>query len=381
MNRTERKLASIQKVIDKKDIPGADNIELVYVLGWQCVARKNEFAIGDLCVYFEIDSLLPTHEVFSFMAPRKYRVKTVKLMKQVSQGLALPISIMDNFKHKKKLVEGVDVTQDIGVIKYDPRPQNSNPRTSNKNRSPVMRFLMGFAPFRILYKFVMPKKSKGNFPDFIPKTNEVRLQSEPHILVKCRGKRAYCTEKLDGSSATFFYNFDLVGKKFGIFEIDPGDGFGVCSRNLRLLHNDNSIWWRVAIQQNMRTKLETICKILNKSLAIQGEIIGPNVQSNKYNLKGLDFYCFNIYDISDKRYLSLEEKENICKDIDIKTVPIVRENIIITKTKDVNWFLEVADRVSSINNAIAEGIVTRLKEDDSTSFKVINSKWLLKHKE
>jgi RNA ligase (TIGR02306 family) len=55
-----RKLASI-RVIDSIDpIVGADAIEVATVGGWKIVVKKGEFAVGDLAVYLEIDSWVPT---------------------------------------------------------------------------------------------------------------------------------------------------------------------------------------------------------------------------------------------------------------------------------------------------------------------------------
>ena len=111
-----RRLATIQKILDLKPIPNADNILCATVQGWELVVKKDEFKIGDLCVYIEIDSIVPDKPEFEFLRDRKFRVKTIKLRKQISQGLALPLSILPQGKYK----EDDDVTEILGVIKYDP---------------------------------------------------------------------------------------------------------------------------------------------------------------------------------------------------------------------------------------------------------------------
>ena len=73
-----RKLASVQKIKAIAPIEGADAIEKIEVLGWELVAKKGDFKVGDLCVYVEIDSILPDRPEFEFMRPRKFRVKTIK---------------------------------------------------------------------------------------------------------------------------------------------------------------------------------------------------------------------------------------------------------------------------------------------------------------
>jgi RNA ligase (TIGR02306 family) len=90
-----RKLASIQKIVDIRPIDGADKIEVAQVLGWEVVvAKKDEFKVGDLVIYIEIDSIVPDKSEFDFLRDRKFRVRTIKLRKQVSQGLILPLSIL-----------------------------------------------------------------------------------------------------------------------------------------------------------------------------------------------------------------------------------------------------------------------------------------------
>lgn len=394
---SKRKLASIQKIIKLFPIEGADRIKCAQVLGWECVVVKDTFKEGDLCVYFECDSQLPIHPVFEFMANRHYRVKTAKFKKQISQGLALPLEILDNFidtskarvgtyanfalYRSMKFKEGDDVTKLIGVTKYDPRPEDSNPDSIKKN-NPIVKYLMDYFWFRKVYNMVMPGKTKGNFPEFIKKTDETRLQSYPLVLKKNIGKTFYFTEKLDGSSASYFFNKALVGKKFGLFPIDKGNGFGVCSRNLRLVHPDNRYWWNYALQHNIECIVQEISDYLRCSVAIQGELIGPGIQQNKYLLNELAFYCFNIFNIDTQQYLPLYKKEAVCKKFNINLVPIDATQITITDQHDVNYFIELSKRKSFLNSKVtAEGVVGRLVDDESVSFKVINPEWLLKNDE
>ena len=97
MENKERALAHIEKIEWIRPIEGADNIELIGVLGWVCIAKKGEFNVGDMAIYIEIDSKCPeTDERFAFLANKKFKVKTMKLgkFKVISQGLALPLSLI-----------------------------------------------------------------------------------------------------------------------------------------------------------------------------------------------------------------------------------------------------------------------------------------------
>jgi len=71
-----RKLASIQLIRSLEAIDGADAIEKATVLGWQLVVKKGEFQVGDLCVYCEIDSLMPERPEFGFLKPTVPIIKT-----------------------------------------------------------------------------------------------------------------------------------------------------------------------------------------------------------------------------------------------------------------------------------------------------------------
>ena len=373
----ERKLASIQKVIRTEAIPGADNIELVHVLGWQCVSKKGEFKEGDLCVYFEVDSILPVHHLFFFMEKRHYKVKTIKLMKHISQGLVFPVDCLVEFSKNQKysMEEGFDVTNIIGVTKYDPHPENIKPH------SRIKKMMMKTSLTRKIYFFIVPKETKGNFPGFIPKTDEIRLQSCPSLLYKNKGQSFYLMEKLDGKSATFFFNKKLAKKRFGLFPVDKGNGFGVCSRNLRLIHNKgNDDWWEMAIKYDIENKLRDFYKETGRCLAIQGEIVGPGIQKNKYHLDEHKLFCFSIYDISKQEYVPYCEKISICEDLEIPFITYI-DTLKLDK-QGVGDFIKMSNVKSFINRKVTgEGIVCRRIDDESISFKVINPEFLLKHGE
>src|SRR6185312_7137005 len=110
-------LASVQKILSIKPIEGAEFIVTATVLGWEVVVKKGEFNVGDLCCYIQIDTVVPETEQFDFLRERKYRVRTIKLRKQISQGLIVPLP-------KGKFKEGDDITDLVGVKKYE-KPDNN----------------------------------------------------------------------------------------------------------------------------------------------------------------------------------------------------------------------------------------------------------------
>jgi len=353
-----RKLASVQRIADIQPIPNADNIEVATVLGWHCVVRKGEFKPGDLCVYFEIDSFLPITDDFAFLKNQKpvksyvdgkeyegYRLKTIKLRGQISQGLCLPMSILKGKRYPNdtrekpeyNFKEGDDVTSLLGVVKYEPQiPAN------------------------------LKGEVKGPFPSNIPKTDEVRIQEFPQLLERYQGMPFYVTEKVDGMSITVF--------------VEDGE-LNVCSRNLNLKDNDNTIWKTVK-SLGLLEKLSN----LDKHIALQGEFIGPGVQKNPLKLNTNEILFFNVYDIDEGKYLDYKDFVAMCDRLNVKRVPLLDENFMLPKT--VDELVNVATRNSVINpNVMAEGIVIRplheMRDVDigRLSFKCINPKYLLKNDE
>ena len=338
----ERKLASIRKISDLSPIEGADKIELATIDGWKVVVAKDvNHKLGDLIVYCEVDSFLPIREEFEFLRKSSYkkmadgnegfRLKTIKLRGQISQGLIVPLDVL--LKHgvsSDDVFEGLDVTGTLGIVKYEP---------------PIPAQLSGMV--------------KGNFPSFLKKTDEERIQN----LTKEYGiyslDKFYVTEKLDGSSVTYYV-------KDGVF--------GVCSRNLDLLEDENNSMWKFAIESGLRDRLVG----LGKNIAIQGEIIGEGIQGNPYKRIGQTVKIFNGFDIDKYDYLSLSELLDLTKILEVKTVPIL--DLSFTLPDTIDELLLTAEGKSMLNiKTEREGLVIR-SHDRKISFKAISNKFLLNEK-
>lgn len=336
---TDRKLASIREISEVSDIvftntdgeqETAQNIVRVKVDGWQLVTQRNNgFKPGDKVVYFEIDSLLPSdNPEFAFLEKYNYRLKTIKLKGQISQGLVMPLSILP--WENKMLEVGDNVTDILGVTKYEP---------------PIPANLRGVV--------------KGNFPGFLIKTDEERLQNIPEVLALHKDKLFCVTEKLDGTSCSVY--------------LKDGE-FGVCSRNLDLKETADNKYWQTARQYN----LENILKTDGRNLCIQGEIIGVGIQGNKYKLHDTELCIFYIYDIDAGKYFNAEETFAWCGAHGLSMVPIVEWAINPFST--VEEMLGFADGCSAFDDTVPrEGLVWRNDDGDKISFKTISNKFLLKH--
>lgn len=362
-----RKLASVQEIVDIRPIEKADAIEVAQVLGWECVVRKDEkYSIGEKVIYIEVDSILPDKPEFAFLKDRKFRIRTIKLRGQVSQGLILPLSVLPVGNYK----EGCDVTDLLEVRKYDPQAEAERKLAEEKlrhSKNKISKFLSRYPWYRrLIFK---PKKDR--FPGFIKKTDEPRIQLFPNICDEEKDTPFTVSEKVDGTSSTFFLLRNP--KKWYQFKCELT--FGVCSRNVYLRKEDDSHYWKIARQYDVENVLKKIIGD-NEFVVLQGEIIGEGVQGNKYNIKGLDFYAFNlIYPDGQLHHL---EMEDTLRQYGIKCVPMIKQEFKLKDT--IHDMVEYAKGKSVIAPVLREGIVVR-NYYKGISFKVINPDFLLKHGE
>ena len=324
-----RKLVTVRKVKEILPIEGADNIELAKIDGWQCVVKKNELKTDDYCLYFEIDSLLPVREEFSFLANKGtkkmihngtevigYRLRTIRLRGQLSQGLALPISAFAELANTPYPTDD-DFAEVLGVLLYE---------------APIPAELNGDV--------------EGSFPSFIPKTDEERIQNIEENYI---GATFTVTEKLDGTSCTIYMK----------------DGLHVCGRNWEYKPSDKTMW---RIARGIAAPFE--------GFAIQGELVGPGIQSNPLKLQKVDLYVFYIYDFVKQKYLSSRESVTLSNMLGLKHVPVIYEDCDFISCQDC---LDLADRYSMLNDKVrAEGLVFRMNCERKISFKAINNAYLLK---
>lgn len=328
-----RKLASIQKIIDILPIKNADRIEIATINGWKVVVGKDQFKVGDPCVYFEIDSVLPV-DVFPELEKTNGRIKTIRLRDQISQGYCI------TFDRFKEIVEkttdfwdtfvlwnfGDDVTKLLGIEKYEP----------------PITFKNG--------------ECKGVFPSHIlPKTDEDRIQSNTEYLDKMSSRPWVATIKYDGTSATFGQD---------------NEEFFACSRNLSIRDGDN-VYWNIV----RKYKLQEVPSYF----VVQGEICGPGIQKNHLGLKDISFFVFRVYDQKEKIYLRYDERIQFCMTygLDHVELAVKSDNFGLT----IEELLDLA-KGKYDSGKHREGIVIEADEIVDTeygghlSFKIINNDFL-----
>ncbi len=336
---SERKLATIRKIAEVKSIPDADKICAYRVDGWWVVDSVGKYQVNDLVVYAEPDSWVPT-ELAPFLSkgkePREFegvkgeRLRTVKLRGQISQGLLLPIP-EDTIKGAGILIaEGLDLTDHLGILKWE-RPMNAQ--------------LAGMA--------------RGNFPALVPKTDQERIQNLTRSFEKYQLDSWSITEKLDGSSCTFY--------------LDDEGVFHVCSRNLDLKEDEANSFWKVARKFQIE---DVMRRNFMLGMAIQGEMIGEGIQGNQYKTS-LDFYVYDMYNTHTAQYILPVQLKAACERIGLKHVPILCEATEI-KEQTIQSIIDFAEGKSVLNGSEREGIVFKSNTVHDRSFKSISNKWLIK---
>jgi RNA ligase (TIGR02306 family) len=257
-----------------------------------------------------------------------FRLKTIRLRGVVSQGLVLPLSIIEYTNVEFEV--GMDVTNLLGTVKYEP---------------PIPAELAG--------------KVKGLFPSFLRKTDEERIQNLSSEYELFKENTFYVTEKLDGSSSTYYFN----------------DGeFGVCSRNLELLETEGNTFWKVARELDLENKM----KDFGVNISLQGELIGEGIQGNPYKIKGQTVKFFNLFDIDLQEYHSLSVFKETMRVLGLDTVPILDTSFKLPET--IDELLKYSEQKSVLNPDFdREGVVIR-STDRKISFKVISNKFLINEK-
>jgi RNA ligase (TIGR02306 family) len=343
-----RQLARLVSIDALSPIDGADAIEVAHVGGWRVVVKKQEFAPGDLAIYFEIDAFLPEgNPAWQFLVDKSPRVfearrghvlRSVKLRGQVSQGLLLGVAALAGTPLAgATLAAGLDVAEALGVSKYDP---------------PLPASLSGVA--------------LGPFPSRVPKTDQERIQNlAPELAAWQQAGGAWeVSEKLEGTSVTFAW---LDGT------------LHVCSRNLDLADTPGNSLWEAARELGLPQRMGAAFGTRN--VALQGELVGPGVQGNLYGLARRRFHLFDIYDADAERHLGSAERQALAEQLGLPHVPLVEASFLLSPATGIETLLALADGPSALKpSQRREGLVFK-SLDQAASFKVISNQYLLKQKD
>lgn len=246
--------------------PNADTLSIAMVKGWQCVIRTSDFEGVTLGAYIPIDSVVPETPEWEFLRPRKFRVRTIRLRGVLSQGLLIPA--------KPHWTEGMDVTEELGITKYEP----PEPIYQGEGiHSPP-----GFIIYTDIENF-------QNFPDVFTEADEVCI-----------------TEKVHGSNL----RASLLNGEFY-----------VGSHRQAKMDMENSLYWKIAREFRLEERLRA--HFSNRQVILFGELYGRRVQDLDYGLKGQSFCLFDI--AIDGVYQDWDEVCRIANELGLPLVPLLKQ--------------------------------------------------------
>ena len=402
-----RELAYIVIVDAITPIEGYDRVELAHVGGWTIVVGKEEFKAGDPAIYFEIDSQLPEVEPFinmEFLAKKKYKIKTQKMCKSISQGLLMSATNFGWTKWKRGELsyvmdkegnvfrpddESRFLTKKLGVTYAVPDDNKRKAASADKYKKMAQRHGKLFAkqPFRwlmkrtwgkkLLFIFFGRKKDKKTWPAWVQKTDEERIENLPYLF---EDKTPWiATEKIDGTSTTFTLKRGTLFHK---------EEFYICSRNVvfdkpdKKCYYDTNVYTKKAEKQNIYKKRKDLLENVFPDcdwITIQGETYGPGIQKRDYHAPEHSFMAFNFITSKTGRFNSSVMKTLLEKTYGIPCVPILNECYILPDTLD-ELRKYVDSEKSVIDGDMREGIVFR-SFDGTRSFKCVSPNYLIKYHE
>jgi RNA ligase (TIGR02306 family) len=330
------KLASIETIKERIHHPNADTLDLVKVLGWQAVTKRDEFKVGDKVVFIVIDTILPRAPWSEFLVDKNrpdapIRLKTAKIRLFTSQGLVLPLSVLP--ENIQGWHEGADVGGALGIKKYEKE---------------IPAQLSG--------------EVLGGFPNYIcAQTDEDNGLSNLDLVEEVlKSDWITVTQKYDGSSCTIVIEDNKITH--------------VCSRRLSLKETDSNSFWKVARKLNL-------LKLPGGRHVIQGELMGPGVQGNQLKLLEPELFVFQIN--SDGEFWPYLDMVFMCRDtLGCNYVKHVDNFEKDPERINLDFLQELADRQILPNKKPAEGIVVRPLDYRGAgngrplSFKIINKNYV-----
>ena len=403
----ERELAYVVHIDNIIPIEGADRVEQAIVGGWHIMVRKGQFQIGDLAIYFEIDSKVPEKPEFEFLAAKHYKIKTQKYFKGtvISQGLLMSAedfgwenTTTDQFAGNTPIIkrpdgsyltEGDFLTKELEVTYAEAEDNKRKANSADKYKKMAQRrpniFKKKWAQWmmrrnwgkKVMFFFFGKKKDKkSEWPTWVVKTDEERIQNLVHMIPTFQNEKWIPTEKIDGTSTTFTMKRGKRGK----------NDFFICSRNVVFDKPDKKCFYETNVYTEMAEKydIENVLKSIldeNKNLlfvTIQGETYGEGVQKRDYSIKGHDFMAFNLI-FGDANGVPTRKNpidmSSILSSYKIPCVPFF-DPIELPDTCDE--ILALAEGASAIDGLPREGLVFRTL-DGCHSFKAVDNGFLLKY--
>lgn len=271
------------------EIPGADNIELVLVGGWQAITKKGEYQEGDKVVVATTDAVIP-QALSDLMGVTNYlrkgqRVRTVKLRGVYSECLLIPFKYLAPKSLENNVNEGDDMMTILGITKFEPPVKtiqlSVGGRKVKYHQNPN---------FKVYYKFPNQK----NVPDMFSEEDEVVITRKLHGTNArygiVRKKKLSIWDRVKMFFGNEWAAFEYVYGSHNVEKGSDSQGF-----------YDTDVWKTIANRYDIRGKLWDHVKdtyepsMLTEGVVIYGEIYGVGIQKNyDYGLTDVKFVGFDV---------------------------------------------------------------------------------------
>ena len=308
------KIASIEKIKSVRAHPNADRLDLVTVLGFQCVSEKGLHKEGDIILYIQPDSVLPQGSDWA-ESFRKYspgRIRAVKLRGEFSDGILVRQDLVSHLITWTEADVGKEVSEILGITHYEPpQPQDLS--------------------------------AKGLLPLGIPKTDEERFQNLQYLPF---GELVDVTLKVDGQSWSAYYKVDTKQ-------------FGVLGRTMEYKTECSNKYTAQIDRYDIQNKLTAYCEKHGVSLCVRGESYGAGIQGfeqNPHAKLAPGLAIFSVYLIDERRYARKGDRfyfKNVATELELPHVPILEENVVLNQ----ELITKYADDLKKIDGKPFEGVV------------------------
>jgi RNA ligase (TIGR02306 family) len=330
------KLATIQQISSVEIHPNADSLEIAKVKGYQAIVKKGQWKAGDSCIFIAPDAVLPDAPWTSMYKSKSSRVRAIKLRNVWSEGI---IESFSTVGYNGAIENGLDITEAIGVYKYDPPvPQDMS--------------------------------AKGALPYSICKTDEERFNSIDDLPF---GELVDVTLKIDGQSASYYWLID-----------DNGDEkYGSLGRTLEYKSDSFNNYTQNQANYDIFNKLSYFCRQHNfpQGICVRGESYGKNIQKSSHNPSSggnLSWAMFSVWLIRQQSYARKGHQFyflDIADELRLPTVPILERNVPLTKelimkyAEGIETLPLLSGGINTLSGKPFEGVVI---QHSKGSFKVIN---------
>lgn len=338
---------TLTRIAEIKSHPAADRLELAHVESntFQFCVQKGVYKVGDEVLYFPAESVLPQHAIdrldlwptdargevirdaegriakTMLVGKDQNRIRTVELRGQVSQGMVCPrvVFVWDLAQCKV----GDDVTQILGVAKYDP---------------PTVQ---------IVGATLKP------LPDGLGEYDIDNAEFYPDLTEALMDVPVLITEKLEG------VNF-AIGRK-------ADSSLFVVQRTTEIIEDeslrgtqDECTHWKVARAQDLESLVDIVAAKLgllsHTLLALRAELIGPGVQGNHYDLKKQEIRIFDVR--AGRNYLSAAPFVDSIPEG--QRVPVLASNVTLRQWLAGRSLVDASNGPSVLNpQKLREGIVIK----------------------